>query len=106
MPVPKYTPEQEDFFQFVKEQTSNPRDFLKLTQYALFSANCALLAEPHQLKKQLKEKILKGAKEHGSPVYSLSKIKQEFNDECIDLIGWLLVEKWNQKRGGKSHGTF
>lgn len=103
MSLPKYTPEQEEFFEFVKQQTTDPKEFHKLIQYALFNAHCAFSESPHKLKQRLKEKIIKGSQEYGSPVYPLNRIRKEFLDECIDLIGWLLVEKFNQQRL-KKHG--
>jgi hypothetical protein len=47
---------------------------------------------------QLKAKMLIGAIEHGAPTHTVAKVKEELNKEYADLLGWLLVEKWVEKK--------
>lgn len=46
---------------------------------------------------RLKVKMERGAREHGAPIHPPAMIRQELDNECLDLLGWLLVEKWNER---------
>ncbi len=52
----------------------------------------------------LRAKMIKGAKEHGAPNHPLSLVDQELVNEYLDLLGWLLVRKWNEQptKSGKA----
>jgi excinuclease UvrABC ATPase subunit len=51
-----------------------------------------------KLRKALEDKLLRGAKEHGAPIYSARELKKETEDEYIDLVGWELVREFNENR--------
>lgn len=48
---------------------------------------------------QLKAKMIRGAREHGAPTHPVQKINEEIDNEYIDLLGWELVKKWNERAG-------
>ena len=49
------------------------------------------------LEKKINEKLTKGGREHGEPVYTQNQVKKELEMEFLDLIGWQLISIWNQK---------
>ncbi len=46
---------------------------------------------------RLKAKMEKGAEEHGAPRLPPSVTRLELENEYLDLLGWLLVAKWNAR---------
>lgn len=50
------------------------------------------------IKSKLRDKLIKGAEEHGAPIYLPEVVDHEIECEKIDLIGWTLVKQYNQKR--------
>lgn len=55
-----------------------------------------------QLLTDLKAKMIKGAQEHGEPNYPVTTAQTEINNEYIDLLGWMLIERWIQKNESNS----
>jgi hypothetical protein len=51
-----------------------------------------------QVLSDLKAKMIRGAQEHGAPILSVEKVDTELNGEYLDLVGWMLIKKWNQIR--------
>jgi hypothetical protein len=46
----------------------------------------------------LKAKMTRGAHEHGAPSHPTTYINEEIDNEYIDLLGWELVKKWNERK--------
>ena len=49
-----------------------------------------------KLIKRVKAKLEKGAKEHGSPIYSRKELLLEKYNEFLDILGWEMVLRYNE----------
>jgi hypothetical protein len=102
MPIQnEYTDLQEEFLEFCKKHTKTDEQMEKLMKYVIFYVGVFFSRPVPVLRKKLREKIVKGTKTYGSPVYEAYRLRKELEDECIDLIGWTLVHRWNQERRKK-----
>lgn len=101
MPVTKgleIDKESVEFMKWVQEQVMDNATLLQLVQESLFGAQVYFSKLPSDIRHDLKNKLMRGAKEHGAPTYDKHQLLAEFNAECIDLLGWTLVRKWNEKK--------
>lgn len=46
---------------------------------------------------KLLNKLERGAIEHGAPVYPVETVDGEIEMEFLDILGWSLVRKFNEK---------
>lgn len=60
---------------------------------------------PSILKEKIKEKLTIAAYEYGSPIDSIGKLDfvKEKTAECLDLIGWPLVEAFQKEYGQRDN---
>lgn len=93
-------PESKAFIKWALKQLSQP-DYYFLVTSLIESQVQTFLDSNKQLIPALKEKLTKGAREHGKPSYSLKQIEQELNHELLDLIGWNMVRLWTLRKEGK-----
>jgi hypothetical protein len=52
---------------------------------------------------RLKTKMEAGAAEHGAPNHTKDQTSRQIESEFIDILGWTLVEKWNDRKLNKEH---
>lgn len=55
-----------------------------------------------QLLTDLKAKMIRGSHEHGEPSHPLPVVQQEINNEYMDLLGWMLIERWIKNKNTDS----
>lgn len=89
-------PESKLFMEFVKENLATREAQFQIINEVLFKARIRLSQDPKVTMKHLQAKLIKGAHEHGAPIYDDYRLQREFEDECLDLIGWTLVERYNK----------
>ena len=94
-PTHKIDPESEKFLEFVRQELMSNSALKRIIEEVIFKAKVQLSQNPITTRKHLRDKLIKGAHEHGAPIYDDYRLKREFEDECLDLIGWTMVEKWN-----------
>jgi hypothetical protein len=52
----------------------------------------------HDLANRLKEKLERGKREHGdTPTYTPEQLNNEMEEELLDILGYLLVDRWLNK---------
>lgn len=53
-----------------------------------------LSTDKQEIRDQLRQKMTRGAIEHGDPISDFKRIQHELNDEMLDLLGWSMVYAW------------
>lgn len=90
--------ESQEFISWAFEQLDNTDTYNTLVTEALGRAT-AYYEQPREVVlKELKAKMHIGAVEHGAPTHTVDEVRHELANEYRDLMGWLLVEKWNTKK--------
>lgn len=100
----KIDPESEKFMEFTKTIVYDNDKLREIITYAIFRAQAVLSVNPMILRKKLKAKLIKGAHEHGAPIYTRAELEREFEAECLDLIGWTLVQRYNEWKANQANG--
>jgi hypothetical protein len=103
-PLTAIDPESEKFMRFVQKTIESDSDLNKLLREISLRVQVSFSQRPATLKRKLRDKLIKGAHEHGAPLYESWQLDTEFEAECIDLIGWTLVRKYNEAlKGGERY---
>jgi hypothetical protein len=93
-------PESKAFIKWSLKRLSQPDYYYLVTSLIETQVKTFLHSNP-QLIPSLKQKLSKGAREHGKPSYSLGQIEQELNNELLDLIGWNMLRLWMLRKESK-----
>lgn len=96
-------PESRAFIRWQKKELSHPGVYADVIDEIINSAVVFLRGDPGTIKAKLATKLKKGAIEHGEPIYTANQVRKELEAECIDLIGWTMVRKYNETNPKKSH---
>lgn len=87
---------QRDFLNFVHLKLSDPDYVESLGLRAMDRIATYLSMDSEDLVKRINSKLIRGASDHGDPLYSQERIEEELNLELDDLIfGWPLVGDYN-----------
>lgn len=92
------TPDAARFIDWAMEQLDDPETYNQLLKEIRDNFQRFYEQSPQTITEQLHAKLDRGALEHGEPYYPVEKIREELTNEYLDLLGWLLIEKWNQRR--------
>lgn len=87
--------------EFIKWATTNLNDpdFFTLISCLIQAQITVFLGKDRKtIIKNLKKKLIIGAKEHGAPTKPIPTITKELNQEFLDLIGWNMVRLWNLRK--------
>ncbi len=90
--------ESAEFIEWAFKGLQDDRIYKETLDEALERANTYFHQSKDQFLSKLRAKMTIGAVEHGAPSHPLDRIQHELEGEYIDLIGWLLVEKWNKRK--------
>lgn len=94
-------PESKRYMAWIKKYAKSDRQWLAFKVQAL-NGLLEFFAKPKQeLLEIILEKQLKGAEEHGSPIYTQDTIKRELEAEYTDILGWGLIGEWNKQKKQK-----
>lgn len=91
-------PESKEFMKFVKEFLSDSAEYETSVLEIRHLLKEFYDLPPDEIRRQLMNKLRKGAEEHGEPVYTPHQLKIEFQAELIDLLGWYMIGLWQQER--------
>lgn len=91
-------PESQHFLDWVAELLDDNATYESLVNEAIERAHSYYQSPKAQIITELRAKMEKGAIEHGAPRHTLQALQRELTNEYLDLLGWLLLEKWNQKQ--------
>lgn len=105
MPVTRdlVSQDNKDLIAWSKEELSDPVNFDRILNIIMFELRVFCGTNKEELKQKLFDKMDRASQEYSTPYMEHWKIKKEFEQEMIDLIGWKLVENFNIKfkKGGK-----
>lgn len=90
-------PESQQFIDWTFKNLDDETFYRSLVDEAFERARSYYDQPRAEILEHLKAKMKKGAEEHGAPQHTLERIATELSNEYLDLIGWLLVEKWNKR---------
>lgn len=89
--------ESKRFMDWAFLKLSDPKEYAILADEALALAKAFYDQDQSVVLDSLRAKMERGAIEHGAPNHPDTKIDQELANEYLDLLGWLLVKKWNNR---------
>lgn len=90
-------PESQKFIKWAFKQIRDDESLVKIIHQFTDEAANWLLENISDLRTKLKEKMVKGVIEHGSPIHTTERLEEELIGERLDLIGWGMVKKYNKK---------
>ena len=93
------SPEAHNFINWAIEKLSEDTLFNSVADIAKSRFDVFLQQNRLTLLRKLKAKLIRGAKEHGSPVIPIPEIHRQLEEEFIDLIGYPILELWNKRKG-------
>lgn len=97
--------ESQAFIDWSFKQMEDPVFYKSFVEEARTRFN-AFYAQPQAaVLTQLKTKMWLGAVEHGAPQHTIKKVKSEIDKEYVDLLGWMLVERWVAKKEQNERNT-
>lgn len=90
---------EEQFLKFAKTKLDDDAYLFELVQAIVKEALAFYYQEDRkELHDKIYAKLERGTREYGNPIYPLDKLDKEIKEEMIDLIGWSLVKKFNERK--------
>jgi len=93
------SPAAHEFINWAIEKLSDDTLFNSVADTAKTRFDVFLQQNRLTLLRKLKVKLIRGGKEHGSPVIPIPEIHRQLEEEFIDLIGYPILELWNKRKG-------
>jgi len=95
----KITPQAADFIDWAVREMEDPASYAEaIAQVQQRVVQFYAQYDQAELVKRLHAKVIIGAKEHGEPYYPAEQLKTEIENEYVDLLGWMLIERWNKMK--------
>ncbi len=88
-------PESKAFIDWTMDSFTDDQVYKRFVDEAIERARAFYNQPKATILARLKAKMETGAEEHGAPDLPASVTKHELENEYLDLLGWLLVAKWN-----------
>ena len=90
--------ESKKFQKWVQVKLDDDAYYFSLVDEVIQEALVYLFSPKSKVIPEIIEKIAKGATEHGEPLYDAATLTEELHNEFKDLVGWKLVQKWQDAR--------
>ncbi len=86
-----------EFLKWCEDKFEDKEYIYELYHEILNQAIDFLNKSPYEaLRAEVITKMIAGAKEHGEPSRSLTKINNEIRKEMLDFVGWSLMRKYRE----------
>lgn len=98
-------PESQAFMAWVDALALDEQWFHEFKKEAVRKAANFLSYPNDQLRDSLREKLIKGALEHGAPSEGDYDVEQELQSEYLDMLGWGFLKLWREKHAREKRGA-
>lgn len=95
----KITPQAAAFINWAVTEMEDPSHYAEaVAQLQQRVAQFYVQHDQSELVSRLHAKVIIGAQEHGEPFYAPQQLQTEIENEYVDLLGWMLIERWNKMK--------
>jgi hypothetical protein len=94
----KLDPKSKEFIEWSMTKLDDAQFYHDFVTECLNRAKNFLSYPPDYITARLKEKLIIGSAEHGTPVMHPERVDTELEFEYLDMIGWRLIKEWNEER--------
>lgn len=84
------------FIRWTFQELEDPRKYQDTLDEVRLDLESFLDRPQDEVLKELSQKLIAGAKQYGAPIYPAERIDREIELEHLDLIGWLMIRRYNQ----------